>query len=247
MKKVFALGVTGLLMLGTASQASAYFEDGNLTMSVYDTAVQKKEMGIDLGAITDLSAQNVTLVSGLDFTGWDRTSGGIGIYAENGDTVTYQLEGWFATTSSTGITPFDDGSFTTAFDFTGKVRGAQYQYNLADANHNGIGTIPVENASGYNSNLNITSPGGYSGLNNGAVNREAKLLAPGQEYVDMYLYHFTTDADWNIVQVGSSYEAVIQLQADGDVVLNPVPVPGAIWLLGSGLAGLAGIRRRKNS
>jgi hypothetical protein len=25
----------------------------------------------------------------------------------------------------------------------------------------------------------------------------------------------------------------------------PVPVPAAVWLLGSGLAGLAGLRRRK--
>jgi len=30
-----------------------------------------------------------------------------------------------------------------------------------------------------------------------------------------------------------------------DVELNPVPIPGAVWLLGSGLLGLIGIRRRK--
>jgi len=28
---------------------------------------------------------------------------------------------------------------------------------------------------------------------------------------------------------------------------NAVPIPGAIWLLGSGLVGIAGIRRKKNS
>jgi hypothetical protein len=28
------------------------------------------------------------------------------------------------------------------------------------------------------------------------------------------------------------------------VVSSPVPIPGAVWLLGSGLIGLAGIRRR---
>ena len=31
------------------------------------------------------------------------------------------------------------------------------------------------------------------------------------------------------------------------VMLNPVPIPGAVWLLGSGLVGLAGIRRRRNA
>ena len=29
-----------------------------------------------------------------------------------------------------------------------------------------------------------------------------------------------------------------------DVGLNPVPIPGAVWLLGSGLLGLIGIRKR---
>jgi hypothetical protein len=30
-----------------------------------------------------------------------------------------------------------------------------------------------------------------------------------------------------------------------DIGLNPVPIPGAVWLLGSGLLGLIGIRRKK--
>lgn len=32
----------------------------------------------------------------------------------------------------------------------------------------------------------------------------------------------------------------------GNVDVNPVPLPGAVWLLGSGLAGLVGLKRRKN-
>jgi len=28
------------------------------------------------------------------------------------------------------------------------------------------------------------------------------------------------------------------------VTIRPVPIPAAVWLLGSGLLGLAGIRRR---
>jgi hypothetical protein len=33
---------------------------------------------------------------------------------------------------------------------------------------------------------------------------------------------------------------------NGDVPQSPVPVPGAVWLLGSGLLGLTGIRSRRN-
>jgi hypothetical protein len=31
----------------------------------------------------------------------------------------------------------------------------------------------------------------------------------------------------------------------GVLVLTPVPVPAAVWLFGSGLAGLAGLARRR--
>jgi len=38
----------------------------------------------------------------------------------------------------------------------------------------------------------------------------------------------------------------LQMQADGSTLLNPnaVPIPAAVWLLGSGLLGLIGVRRR---
>lgn len=41
---------------------------------------------------------------------------------------------------------------------------------------------------------------------------------------------------------GTSYTEV-----DGFADVAPVPIPGAVWLLGSGLLGLVGIRRRKNN
>ena len=47
----------------------------------------------------------------------------------------------------------------------------------------------------------------------------------------------TPDTSGTVLQFGG---------ADGaDVGVNAVPVPGAVWLLGSGLLGLVGIRRRR--
>jgi hypothetical protein len=46
--------------------------------------------------------------------------------------------------------------------------------------------------------------------------------------------------------IGQQYTAVIQFnKVTGQSILNPVPVPAAAWLLGSGVLGLFGLRRRK--
>ncbi|MBV5305838.1 MAG: VPLPA-CTERM sorting domain-containing protein, partial [Desulfobulbaceae bacterium] len=37
------------------------------------------------------------------------------------------------------------------------------------------------------------------------------------------------------------------INGTGSLEITPVPIPGAVWLLGSGLVGLAGLRRKKKS
>lgn len=242
MKKVFAFGVTGLLMLGTASQASAAFEAGHFILSVFDS-VQQVEKGFDLGANIDLSYSH-TLMTGLDFSGLDRDNGHVALWSDkyhqtgSGLSAVKYYDGYFATTSNTGVASIalTGGSAFHSSDLA--VRGVYDDFT------SGVASISTTNVNSYYANMSLSDTVSYAGLN--LLGGNPKLPA-ASNYVDMYLYQFATGADKKVHQVGSNYAGVIRLSADGTVaVVNEVPVPGAVWLLGSGLVGLAGLRRKKN-
>jgi hypothetical protein len=48
----------------------------------------------------------------------------------------------------------------------------------------------------------------------------------------------------NYTITGGENSSNITYNLTGTVAANPVPIPGAVWLLGSGLMGLVGLRRR---
>lgn len=261
MKKVVALGV-GLLMMGTASQASASFETGNVIMSIYDAA-DNYEMGIDLGTLSDVtSASNVTLYSGLSFSGWNFSTltSGIGIFMNTSDNVNGIYSGAVATARSTGIimtTSSIDPSnaYNTAANYSGLSGKIYNWYSNSDTDHDGVMTGAATFAASYVVNMQngkngeAGTPAFYTGMvSEPTAEAEFPVLTP---YVDLYLYQFDTNLEsYEIYQVGDSFAATIRLTASGDVILNPtsseVPVPGAVWLLGSGLVGLAGLRRKHN-
>jgi hypothetical protein len=74
-------------------------------------------------------------------------------------------------------------------------------------------------------------------------------------YIDFYLWHYVSGVLDQGDEYGNGavtdYTAVLRFNKEGSVVLNPnglpsaVPVPAAAWLLGSGILGLFGLRRRK--
>lgn len=99
----------------------------------------------------------------------------------------------------------------------------------------------------YNFNQNGTSPGLYAGINSSWSTGEATLTESGETALYLYGYTLVTPVEGG---VDGAALAKISVITDGSttasLVLNySVPVPSAIIMLGVGLIGLAGIRRRQ--
>ena len=120
----------------------------------------------------------------------------------------------------------------------------------------------------YNTKLNANGAGAYARLNltanvpYGEAALDGNLtLNDADDYIDMYVFQAFRDpayASTNplysqlVPGQGHEYQMQVRLFGNGDVMVNPadpapVPVPGALWLLGSGVAGMLGMRRRENA
>jgi len=242
MKKLLVTILAAFMIFAVAGSAAAW-SDGTLTASIYAGPSGYKEVGLNLGSIDNLNRVDVTLaaagsINANDFflaNSLDQLK--VGVFGQNA-AGNIRL---FATTSE--IVP------------TIQMANAA-SYNTAAylvANNYGTGSKSVIDKDNRNSywkkmNKNGTSVGRYAGFNRDFTNGEAALSTTG--YVDMYLYMFDLDA---IVKSSKNafQHAVLRFNTDGSIVLNPegiptgVPVPGAVILLGSGLLGLVGIRRKK--
>jgi hypothetical protein len=164
--------------------------------------------------------------------------------------------GAVATNRSTGVNMNLD-SLGNAMDYNGKYITVSNTYSKGDTDNDGIFVGKTSPTTSYVTNMQFGKNGeaGTPNFYTGMVSEpyaEAEFPV-SNSYVDLFLYQYATDLDTlELYQVGTSYAAIIRLTATGDLILNPtqtseVPVPGAVWLLGSGLAGLAGLRRRNNS
>lgn len=277
MKKGFVVGITSVLMFASASQALASFEDSKFIMSIYTGT---KEIGIDLGEITDFTAKNVPLrdnVSIKYLMNAGTVNAQIGLFRDlsTGTASSSYKGGYFGfnTSDPSGLSLSSGG--TSNFFTKGNAIQNNYASNVGANGYTAeVGVVDGTYntyAVGYNNNLQTDSS--YGGLNivpgfEGFL--EAEYTKVGNQYpdtypvnspyVDMYLYQWEYSA---IPGSGSTTKRVHLIQdvpvasfrldaVAGTITMNyteanPVPVPGAAWLLGAGLMGLAGLsRNRKN-
>ena len=83
---------------------------------------------------------------------------------------------------------------------------------------------------------------GAGGIEFSFLNLAFIALAPPSTVLDVGLGPF---GDW--LYDDGSVELDVTYQGSTVTVVNPIPIPGAVWLLGSGLLGMVGLKRRRKS
>jgi hypothetical protein len=259
MKRKLSVLLAALMVFALAGQAAAFFDDLNLIRSIYTTS-GAVEVGSDLGGGVNTfsltNPLNAILGSAVGLSTFD---GGlatlvVGYWAHN-----QSLQDFYATGN------YMDGDGLTMS--SRKQSGADTTFNAtqtlyADSSSNTTLVNPKTTLNSYFNKFDVNGNGiGSMGNNLTADSFEmtislASLATDG--YVDQYLYFF----DYNSSQSNKAgvEVAVIRtfLTSDGRTidkngnliatVINPqvVPVPAAVWLLGTGIVALVGIRRRNS-
>jgi len=224
----------------------AYFADGDLIQVVYQNG-GTSEVATDLGAFSPTTAytgNTVNLTSNpIPFTG---TGAFAGVSASSLDVAYYITTGGSAPTN---IWISGPQAGQTALS---RQNAAIQTLPTINNNYASVGTAQVtllqSNPLSYYAveDKGGTTPGGFDGfINNPAMYGEQNLgNLSTLGYVDSYLYYYSAPKNGgNGVQV-----ATIRTFADGTSEIlggAPTPIPASILLLGSGLAGLVGIRRKQ--
>ena len=129
------------------------------------------------------------------------------------------------------VLKFVDNSLTTSwdnrFDLWIFEVGSDIEPTSVDISINGLDWINVGNTNGGTSGIDIDA-----------------FLSSGVILGEKYSYVRLTDLLPH--QSGSPYEGA-DIDAVGAISsTSPVPIPGAVWLLGSGFVGLIGLKYKKN-
>lgn len=245
------------MMTLSASSAFAAFANYDLIRVISDSS-STREIATNLGNINTLSAlTNATVGGGADaFTNF------IGGSSLSNLSVTYfavdrssLLNGTMFIASNSATTPATPG-VAQIHNKLATNGGAANTPVLAYYN-----TLTATGATVIADNLNSQSLAGKFGTttlgtygnyaiafaNTTNLSLANLAIAP----ITMTVYQFGNSTNMATAQTGLD-RLDITLNADGSSTINaptgsPVPVPAAAWLLGSGLMGLVGLRRRKNA
>jgi len=257
MKKKMIMLVAAAMMTLSASSAFAAFGNFDLIRVVSDKTVGSTlEIATDLGNINTLAGlSNATVGGGIadaftNFTqGHDVSKLTVTYYAVNRTSLlngNLYLSANVTTAPSTpGVTQFQNKLASTS---TTASVNKYYQSISATAT-----TVVANNtnASSLSGILGSTTIGNYGGYAvNFATNTNLSLASIATAPIATTVWQFGPVAGANMATAYTGVKVLdLTTNADGSTTINAVataatPIPAAAWLLGSGLMGLFGMRRK---
>jgi hypothetical protein len=256
-KKMIVLLAGALLTLGMASYASAaLFSEDDLIRVVYN-ATSGVETATDLGAISTITADaNGTVLGGG--TGAFTTNGSPASANANAYVAYFTLDTnngylWVSGSTTKSLAPKGiSSSFSSSASAMDAVLGVYQAANTTNGNNNGTvqSATVVPSGDSYYAALDAsgTSKGTLGGViyaNN--THTEASLATLASAAVTQGLYYFNSIGSSN--QTGSQ---ILELQTNANgttTLINPntpsTPIPPSFFLMGSGLLGMFGLRRKR--
>ncbi len=249
---------TAPLGTGTASNGNG------LLLAVWDTAGSESEvvnLGYNYSQLTAASGNLAPTGPNAAFSSVALLPGGGSGLQLNFGTINGFTDGLFSSTSSTlqfGVYAVQNGvPGAEGFEATASAAPITFAYG-------GVGTLVLNVQTEIANWAAVAPPSGNledtTGKTTTAVSNTAALnngqLVTGWQFsgalnTAVAFYNVTTTSLHKSVVTADSATGYFYLSSAGDLTYNvpvagaPVPVPAAVWLLGSGLLGLAGISRRR--
>jgi hypothetical protein len=254
-KKIATTIAAAALMMGVSTSAFAAFADLSLVRVVYERTSGTMESATDLGNINTLLAAPSTTIAGSTLTANVASNLFVAYFAiDRSNTLNGGPDFWVAGSTTSAPKAVGGPGFTTtkaattsvfsvyngvANNITGGTSGGVTgtSYNLAQSNGNSYKTKMSASQGAMNNMINAaTRPFIEANL--------ASLVDGTATSVTQNLYFFSNA---NLANSVGTKVATITTSADGSSTVTTTPIPAAIYLMGSGLLGLVGLRRRKEA
>ena len=257
-KKLVALFAAALMTLSFAGNAmAALWVEGDLIRVVYDTK-GGNEVATDLGSLSTVSVGGTfggggNAVSLAQFAGSAWSDLHVAYFMLSQTPIqTAAVSGAFngnVTSEGGGYTSFQPSASNALSLYAGSalVSGATATVSLLKSNVNSLYT-------GMDVGSGLLAQGDFGGLvitgtnANGAISLAA-LATTG--YVEQSLFTWSNVALDGAGQLAGTKGVTLRTLADGSTTIAngaaAVPVPPAFFLMGSGLLGIFGVRRKMNA